>query len=44
MEIYATGKISFSDLIADKLPITEWGKAFELCKTKQSVKVLMYPV
>ena len=44
MEIYATGKISFADLITDKLPITEWEKAFDLCKTKQGVKVLMYPV
>ena len=44
MEIYGTGKISFADLITDKLPITEWEKAFDLCKTKQSLKVLMYPV
>lgn len=44
MEIYATGKISFADLITDKLPITEWQRAFELCQTKQAVKVLMYPV
>lgn len=44
MEIYATGKISFADLITDKLPITEWERAFDLCKTKQAVKVLMYPV
>jgi len=44
MEIYAAGKISFADLITNKLPITEWEKAFDLCKTKQAVKVLMYPV
>ena len=44
MEIYATGKISFSDMITNKLPITRWEEAFDLCKTKQAIKVLMYPV
>lgn len=44
MEIYATGRISFADLITDKLPITEWERAFKLCQTKKAVKVLMYPV
>ena len=44
MEIYATGKVQFADMISDKLPITEWEKAFDLCKTKQALKVLMYPV
>ncbi len=44
MEIYATGKIQFDDMISAKLPITEWEKAFDLCSTKQAVKVLMYPV
>lgn len=44
MEIYATGKIQFGDMISAKLPITAWEKAFDLCMTKQGVKVLMYPV
>ena len=44
MEIYATGKIQFDDMISAKLPITEWEEAFNLCMTKQAVKVLMYPV
>ncbi len=44
MEIYATGKIQFADMISDKLPITEWEKAFDLCMTKKALKVLMYPV
>ncbi len=44
MEIYATGKIRFTDMISAKLPITEWKEAFNLCTTKQAVKVLMYPV
>ena len=30
MEIYATGKIDFSDMISVKLPITEWEQAFDL--------------
>jgi L-iditol 2-dehydrogenase len=44
MEIYATGKIDFSDMISVKLPITEWEQAFDLVVSKQAVKVLMYPV
>jgi len=44
MEIYASGKISFSDMITNKLPITDWEQAFELCHSKQALKVLMYPV
>lgn len=44
MEIYATGKIQFGDMISAKLPIDQWEKAFDLCVTKQAVKVLMYPV
>ena len=44
MEIYATGKIQFDDMISAKLPITDWEKAFDLCISKQAVKVLMYPV
>jgi L-iditol 2-dehydrogenase len=44
MEIYATGKIQFDDMISAKLPISDWERAFELCMTKQAVKVLMYPI
>jgi L-iditol 2-dehydrogenase len=44
MEIYATGTIQLGEMISAKLPITEWEKAFDLCKTKQAVKVLMYPI
>jgi L-iditol 2-dehydrogenase len=44
MEIYATGKIQFSDMISAKLPITDWEKAFDLCMTRQALKVLMYPI
>lgn len=44
MEIYATGLIRFDDMISAKLPISEWETAFNLCQTKQAVKVLMYPL
>jgi L-iditol 2-dehydrogenase len=44
MEIYATGKIDFSDMISVKLPINEWEQAFNLVVSKQAVKVLMYPI
>jgi L-iditol 2-dehydrogenase len=44
MEIYASGLISFDDMISAKMPITEWEKAFDLVTSKQGVKVLMYPV
>jgi L-iditol 2-dehydrogenase len=44
MKIYAQGKIRFDDLISEKLPITEWQKAFELCMDKKALKVVMHPV
>jgi L-iditol 2-dehydrogenase len=44
MEIYAAGNIQFSDMITNKFPITDWEQAFDLCLSKQAVKVLMYPV
>jgi L-iditol 2-dehydrogenase len=44
MEIYATERLRFDDMISAKLPITEWEQAFDLCMTKKAVKVLMYPL
>ncbi len=44
MKIYATGKIRFDDLISEKLPITEWQRAFDLCMDKKALKVVMHPV
>jgi L-iditol 2-dehydrogenase len=44
MEIYSTGTIKLSDMISDRLPITEWERAFDLCTTKRGIKVLIYPV
>ncbi|MBT9332384.1 zinc-dependent alcohol dehydrogenase [Paracidobacterium acidisoli] len=43
MKIYAEGRIRLNDLISDKLPISEWRKAFELCRDRKALKVLMYP-
>jgi|SRR5579862_678137 len=43
MKIYAEGRIRLSDLISDKLPISEWRRAFELCRDRKGLKVLMYP-
>ena len=43
MKIYASGKISFTEMISVKLPISEWRTAFDLCTSKKALKVLMYP-
>lgn len=43
MKIFAGGRISLTDMISEKLGITEWQTAFHLCTTKKAIKVLMYP-
>jgi L-iditol 2-dehydrogenase len=43
MKIYASGTISFKDMISAKLPISDWQTAFDLCITRKALKVLMYP-
>jgi L-iditol 2-dehydrogenase len=43
MNIYAQGRLRLNDLITDKLPISNWTRAFELCDLKKALKVLMYP-
>jgi L-iditol 2-dehydrogenase len=43
MKIYSEGRLRLTDLISDKLPLSEWRKAFELCRSKKALKVLMYP-
>jgi L-iditol 2-dehydrogenase len=43
MKIYAEGRIRLKDLISDKLPISDWRYAFDLCAEKRALKVLMYP-
>jgi L-iditol 2-dehydrogenase len=43
MKIFAQGKVRLNDMISEKLPISQWREAFDLCTTKRSLKVLMYP-
>ncbi len=43
MRIYAEGRVRLDDLISAKLPISEWRKAFGLCRDRAAIKVLMYP-
>jgi L-iditol 2-dehydrogenase len=43
MKIYAEGRIRLNDLISNKLPISEWQTAFNLCRDRKALKVLMYP-
>ena len=43
MKIFADGRLRLTDLISDKLPLSEWRKAFELCRSRKALKVLMYP-
>jgi L-iditol 2-dehydrogenase len=44
MQILAAGRLKLGDLISTKLPISEWQNAFELCQSRQALKVLMYPI
>jgi L-iditol 2-dehydrogenase len=44
MQIFAGGRPKLDDLISHKLPISQWREAFELCKSCEALKVLMYPV
>jgi L-iditol 2-dehydrogenase len=43
MRIYEQGRIRLNDLVSTKLPISEWRTAFDLCRDKKAIKVLMYP-
>lgn len=43
MKIFAQGRVRLNDMISEKLPISRWREAFDLCTTKRSLKVLMYP-
>jgi len=43
MNILAQGRIRLNDLVSAIMPISEWGKAFDLCMKKHALKVLMYP-
>ncbi len=43
MQILSGGKLRLHDLISHKLPISEWRSAFELCRSRKALKVLLYP-
>lgn len=43
MRIYAQGRVRINEIVSNKLPISEWRTAFDLCMGKQGLKVLMYP-
>lgn len=44
IELVSSGKIDLHPLVSHILPITEWEKAFELFKNKQSGKLILTPV
>lgn len=43
MKIYAGGRISLTEMISEKMGISQWQTAFDLCTTKRAIKVLLYP-
>ncbi|MGA9888143.1 MAG: hypothetical protein WBQ31_11645, partial [Candidatus Acidiferrales bacterium] len=43
MKIFAQGRVRVNDMISEKLPISRWREAFDLCTSKRSLKVLLYP-
>jgi L-iditol 2-dehydrogenase len=44
MGIFAHGRIRLHDLVTARLPITEWRTAFDLCRDRKALKVVMHPV
>jgi L-iditol 2-dehydrogenase len=44
MDIYASGRVRLQDLVTQKLPISAWREAFDLCASRKGIKVLMYPI
>lgn len=43
MTIYAQGRVRLHDLITARLPITEWSTAFDLCRDRKALKVVLHP-
>ena len=44
MQILAVSDIRLGDLVSNKLPISEWRTAFNLCRSRKALKVLMSPI
>jgi len=42
MQILGQDKLDLSPLITHKLPLSRWREGFDLCESKQAVKVLLY--
>lgn len=43
MQVFAQGRIELDDLISDRLPLSQWRMAFEMCAKKTALKVLLHP-
>ena len=43
MGIYAQGNVRLGDLVTASLPITEWSTAFDLCRDRKALKVVLHP-
>jgi L-iditol 2-dehydrogenase len=42
MQILGQNKLDLSRLVTHKLPLSQWREGFDLCESKQAVKVLLY--
>ena len=40
----AEGRIRLDDLVSERLPISEWRTAFQMCMDKTALKVVLYPI
>jgi L-iditol 2-dehydrogenase len=43
MQIFAHGRVRLNDLITEKVPLSQWRTAFDLCEQRRGIKVLIYP-
>ena len=43
IDIYAQGNVRLHDLVTASLPIAEWSAAFDLCRDRKALKVVLYP-
>jgi L-iditol 2-dehydrogenase len=43
MQIFAQGRVRLDDLITQKVPLSDWRTAFDLCEQRRGIKVLIYP-
>jgi len=43
LELISKGRIKIKPLITHKFPLTDWGRAFELAKRQEGIKILLRP-